>query len=114
MMNKKMDIAAMAAELSRVKSVAVFTHVRADPDAIGSQAAMTRILERRGISATAVVFGPIPDSLKPIFVSTGVKTEEFNAQWAAQRAEKFDRLLVVDTSAVQQLEPAKELLAQRK
>jgi len=113
-MNKNMDIQAMAAELSRAKNVAVFTHVRCDPDAIGSQAAVTRILERRGISATAIVFNPIPDSLKAIFISTGVKTVEFSKQWAADHSSDFDRLLVVDTSAVQQLEPAKELLAQRR
>jgi len=113
-MNKKMDIAAMAAELSRVKSVAVFTHVRADPDAIGSQAAATRILEQRGIKATAVVFPPVPDALKSIFLSTGVKVEEFNAQWSCNHAVNFDRFLIVDTSALQQLEPAKEFFEQRK
>jgi bifunctional oligoribonuclease and PAP phosphatase NrnA len=112
-MNKNLDVAAMAAELSRAGNVAVFTHLRPDPDAIGSQAAAVRMLQQRGVQAVAVVLDPVPDSLKPIFQSTAVKVEEFDPEWPARRAAAFDRFLIVDTSAEQQLEPAKELFRQR-
>ena len=61
------------------KKVAVVGHVRPDGDCIGSQVALCRVLQSRGIESVCVNHDPVPSTLKFLVENT-----------AFHRGEKFD------------------------
>jgi len=102
------------ARLRQARHVAIFTHQRPDPDALGSQAAAACLLAALGAKEIhRVLFangnGPYQ------FLTEGVpgETRLWSPQWALTAA-AVDTILLVDTCTYQQLEPAQEFLkAQR-
>lgn len=97
--------------LESARRVAVFTHQRPDPDALGSQAAMAIVLRRLGAEVTIVNFDDIPRVYAFLQENLeGAQIVRFSPEWAARAAAALDTILVVDTCAYQQLEPAAEFL----
>ncbi|MCL2648361.1 MAG: bifunctional oligoribonuclease/PAP phosphatase NrnA [Phycisphaerales bacterium] len=108
--------------LKAAKRVAVFTHQRPDPDALGSQAAMGWILRELGASEIFLMqFAEVPRQyrflVEPPTDKDGKPLWEltpWNAQWADGIGGAVDTILVVDTCTYNQLEPAAVFLkAQR-
>ncbi len=112
-MDDYIDLATLAAELAHAKKVAIFTHVRPDADAVGCQAAGSLLLAGRGIASTIVHMGELPESLAFLSALAPSPAVHFSPAWAREHLESFDCLLVVDTSAREQLEPAMEFLTGR-
>lgn len=87
------------AELSIAKSVALSTHVGADGDGCGSQAALARILAQKNISAYIVNPTPWPEMFRYLL---GDVVVDRTAHGAAAIA-KADRIVVLDISDVSRL-----------
>ncbi len=85
----------------------LLSHQRADGDSLGALAAMGRVLERRGARPAVMLFEPPPESYRVL---------HHLAHWlvwneAAQRVlPECDAVIIVDTCALTQLEPAAEYL----
>ncbi len=101
----------IARALAGAKSVAVFTHARPDPDAMGSQVAAGLMLAELGIKVTIACLPPIPEPLQFLLNMLPDSVVYFTVEKAADIS--ADRILVVDTSARQQLEPAAAFLESR-
>ena len=96
--------------LEKVGNVAVFTHIRPDADAIGSQVAICRLLVGLGKKATLVSLSTPPAPLRFLLDQGGFARVDYTAEWGQAHLTDFDLIVVVDTSAPQQLEPATALL----
>ncbi len=97
--------------LRKAQRVAIFTHQRPDPDALGSQAAAGVILHRLG--ATTITLLHFAEPPKPyMFLQKNVAAESivFTDTWAAGPGADLDTILVVDTCTYNQLEPAAAFL----
>lgn len=101
---------ALVARLANAANVAVFTHIRPDADAIGSQVAICRLLVALGKKATLVSLSTPPKPLRFLLDSGGFALVDYTAEWGQAHLADFDLIMVVDTSAPQQLEPAAALL----
>lgn len=102
---------AIAKALKSAQSVAIFTHARPDPDAIGSQVGAGLMLSAMGKKVSIVCLPPIPEPLQFLLDMLPDSIVHFAASQAD--AISCDCLLVVDTSARQQLEPATAFLESR-
>ncbi len=96
--------------LKAARHVAIFTHQRPDPDAVGSQVGLAEILAGAGKTGAVIEFPPVPESLAFILESSPWPVAEFSPAWSAEHLAKFDTLVVVDTSSREQLAPAAEAL----
>ncbi len=105
------SLARIAKTLREAGSVAIFTHARPDPDAIGSQVAVALMLQARGIKVSVAELPPIPNPLRFLLDMVRESVIAFSPETAG--AFSSDLILVVDTSARQQLEPAAALLEAR-
>ena len=100
--------------LRRAKRVAIFTHQRPDPDALGSQTAAAWIL--KGLGATeiqTVHFAKAPAQygfLAEEVLSGAGEQREFDSEWAGSVSGAVDTILVVDTCTYSQMEPATTVL----
>ena len=92
------------------KHVAILTHQRPDPDAVGSQVGLAGILASDGKTGTVIEFPPVPESLTFILGTSPWPVVEFNSAWPAEHLAKFDAVVVVDTSSRDQIAPAAEAL----
>ncbi len=100
--------------LRTAKNVAIFTHLKPDPDALGSQAAAALVLQRLGTTVKIVNFDPVPPQYRMMQEELpGIEVMDFSAA-ATDIENTCDTLLCVDTCTYQQLEPARELLVRRK
>ncbi len=95
--------------LKKAKRVAIFTHQRPDPDALGSQVAAARILKGMGAEEIYVMqFGGVPAQYR--FLLEGLEgmaeVGEFDSEWAGSSGGAMDTILVVDTCTYGQMEPA--------
>jgi phosphoesterase RecJ-like protein len=89
----------LVAELGRAKRVAISTHMNADGDGCGSEAALSRILAARGIDSWIVNPTPWP----PMFTFLlGTDVKERTREGAAALA-GADTLVVLDISDVKRL-----------
>ena len=96
--------------LRKAQRVAIFTHQRPDPDALGSQAAAALVLQRRGAQVSILNFDPVSPQYRMLQEELpGIEIADF-ADAAPLLESHCDTLLCVDTCTHQQLEPAKELL----
>ena len=100
----------LISRLDNSGNVAVFTHTRPDADALGSQVAMCRLLVGLGKSATLVSLSTPPAPLRFLLERGGFALVDYTADWGLAHLTDFDLIMVVDTSAPQQLEPAAALL----
>jgi phosphoesterase RecJ-like protein len=103
------------ARLRAAKYVRIFTHQRPDPDALGSQAAMAILLRRLGVlRVEAVNFVPPPVPPQYLYLQEnleGAAVVEFNPAWPTTLAAGApDLIVIVDTCAFNQLEPATDYL----
>jgi phosphoesterase RecJ-like protein len=100
--------------LSRLKTarrVAIFTHQRPDPDALGSQAAAAHILKHLG--ATEIFLMQFTDAPAPYrFLQQNVPAEiaTWDSEWAGSAGGLIDTILAVDTCTYSQMEPAAAFL----
>jgi phosphoesterase RecJ-like protein len=88
----------LAAELVPGRTVALSTHINSDGDGCGSEVALVRLLEQRGVRARIVNPTPWPTTLS--FLLDGV--EERSAD-GARALKGIDALIVVDISDVKRL-----------
>ncbi|MGN6370106.1 MAG: DHH family phosphoesterase [Phycisphaerae bacterium] len=104
--------------LKRAKRVAIFTHQRPDPDALGSQTAAAWILKALGAQEIQTVHFAKPPApyafLADAIPDSGAELEggqwEFDSEWAGSASGVVDTILVVDTCTYAQMEPATTLL----
>jgi phosphoesterase RecJ-like protein len=98
-------LTAMVERLRKAKRVAIFTHQRPDPDALGSQAAAGMILKALGAEEIVTVHFAEPPA-PYAFLLMGKRHEEWESEWAGSVGGTVDTILVVDTCTYQQMEPA--------
>jgi len=97
--NRREAITRLAAELRPGMTVALSTHVNADGDGCGSQAAFARLLGQIGVRAIVVNPTPWPEMFRWLLADD---VEERSAEGAAVLA-TVDRLVVLDISDVKRL-----------
>lgn len=105
------DLPAAIARIDRSAQIAITTHQRADGDALGSVAAMQRVLRARGKQATAYVHEKVPERYQ--FMSAIEPLTVWPAD-AAKNLADADLLLVLDTCASVQLGPVAEAIRKAK
>lgn len=84
-------------------NAAIFTHQRPDPDAIGSQVGLARLLSAAGKSGAVVEFPPVPGSLEFLLKHSPWPLVEYTEAWAREHLPNYDAIIVVDTSSSEQL-----------
>jgi phosphoesterase RecJ-like protein len=90
--------------LSRCKRVLVTTHVRPDGDALGSAAAISMGMKRRGIEAEVLLLSHLPRKYAFIFLENDIRFHDAEPGWPAGLSlDAFDALLVIDTGTWSQL-----------
>lgn len=102
----------MIEALSRARRVLLTTHVRPDGDAIGTTAAMSMGLRRRGVESEVLLLTHVPHKYEFLYADNGVKWIDVERGWPASlQFEKFDTLLVCDTGTWSQLPGLRERIA---
>ncbi len=93
--------------LKGAKRVAVFTHQRPDPDALGSQAAAGWILQALGAEEIYLMqFGEAPAPYRFLLEGGPWEVGTWGSEWAGSSGGAVDTILIVDTCTYNQLEPA--------
>ncbi len=87
--------------------MAIFTHQRPDPDALGSQVAAAELLRRLGAREIFVMqFAKPPAQYAFMLENLAAKeVDEWSSEWAGSAGGAIDTILVVDTCTFSQLEP---------
>jgi phosphoesterase RecJ-like protein len=105
-----MDLPEIVARLQQSRKAAIFTHLRPDPDALGSQAAAAHILAALGATEIhRVLFSDIQGPYRFLLQDTPGDVQVWSDAWAKNPPE-LDTILLVDTCTYQQLEPARAFL----
>ncbi len=101
-------LAAIVERLKKARHVAIFTHQRPDPDALGSQVAAAEILRRLGTEKIVVMQFAKPPAQYAFLLEnlTPNEIDEWSSEWAGSAGGLIDTILVVDTCTYSQLEPA--------
>lgn len=86
--------------IDKSRRILLTTHIRPDCDAVGSQLAMTAVLEKLGKEVRPVNAFDLPPGLR--FLDPGAKLMRLGTV-AAEMVESIDLLMVLDTSAWAQL-----------
>lgn len=89
----------LAQEFRAGRSVAISTHINADGDGCGSETALARLLESRGMKAKIVNPTPWPETFR-FLLGTDVKDETHKGPAALKNV---DLLIVVDIADVKRL-----------
>ena len=101
--------------LQSARRVAIFTHHRPDPDALGSQAAAACIL--KSLAATEIhllQFTEAPPPYRFLQENLPADIDLWSSEWAGSVGGALDTILAVDTCTYSQMEPAATFLkAQR-
>ncbi len=95
--------------LRAAERVVLTTHVNADGDGCGSEAAVAAWLESRGVRATIVNPTPFPASLRFLLHREGAAAD-LGSPEAAEALAETDLFLVLDTSEENRVEPLREWL----
>ncbi|MFI5231882.1 MAG: bifunctional oligoribonuclease/PAP phosphatase NrnA [Gemmatimonadales bacterium] len=93
------DIKRLASELQRGQTIALSTHINADGDGCGSEAALARLLQQMGMTAQIVNPTPWP-SMFDFLLGDDVHDRSAAGAGALEHA---DRLVVLDISDVKRL-----------
>ena len=117
------QIVKVVERLRGARRVAVFTHQRPDPDALGSQAAMGWILKALGAQEIYLMqFAEVPKPYRfivepPLIATAAAPNGEpmweltmWDSEWAGSSGGVIDTIVVVDTCTYSQLEPAAAFL----
>jgi bifunctional oligoribonuclease and PAP phosphatase NrnA len=102
-------LAEAARILSGVRRVVLTTHVNADADGVGSEAALLAWLREQGAEVSVVNPTPLPDSLRWI-LPKGAEVLEPDSEAARAAIAAADRVVVLDTSERNRVEPLADLL----
>ncbi len=86
----------------------ILTHARPDADALGSSAAMRRVLSARGTEPTAFVYEPISPRYR--FLEPAGAFQLWAAGAATLIDARFDGIVILDTCSWSQLEPVADYL----
>lgn len=81
--------------------VALTTHLNADGDGMGSEAALARFLEARGVRATIVNPTPVPDGYA--FLTEGLRVWSVGQPEGVEALEEADLIAVLDTAETHRL-----------
>lgn len=104
-----LDLAALAAALSKVRAAVVLSHAKPDGDALGSCLAVRRLLAAHGAKAAVVLVGPIDPALRSTtedeIESIDPKADEAAVAAAMAAHAEVDAIVVVDTGTFPQIEP---------
>ena len=98
--------------LARCKRVLITTHVRPDGDALGTTAALSMGLRKKGIESEVLLLSHLPTKYSFIFREHGIPYFDVEKGFPAGglSLEKFDALLVADTGTWSQLPGLEEQL----
>jgi phosphoesterase RecJ-like protein len=105
------EMGLLVERLRGTKKAAIFTHVRPDPDALGSQAALAWILHRLGAEEIyRMEFAAAPGPYR--FLQEGGPGEigTWGSEWAGSSSGAMDAIFLVDTCTYAQVEPAMGML----
>jgi len=109
MNDPRATLPALLARMRQSKRIAIFTHLRPDPDALGSQAAAALILSHLGAKQIhRMQFADAPPPYRFLHENLPGELSTWNSQWVG--AAEVDTILLVDTCTYAQLEPAQEFL----
>lgn len=109
------ELSSMANRLRLAKTVAIFTHMRPDPDAVGSQVAAGLALRRLGVMPTLVDLSPVPPMLEFLYPThQALERISLTAEKSQFPLREFDLILILDTCTQAQLERAWLYLHQRR
>lgn len=97
----RLGLAETVARLEAASRIVITTHTRADGDAVGSMAAMQRLLRQRGKTATGYVHEPVLD--RYAFLTKSEPLLVWDQAAAPRVLATADLLLLVDTCASAQL-----------
>ncbi len=97
----RLDADAAIARLDHAGRIVLTTHARADGDAIGSTAALKRILQQQGKTVRAFLHEPAGEPYA--FLAANEPCEVWNPESAADVLEASDLLVILDTCAKSQL-----------
>ncbi len=104
-----MDIEAAIVRLSGARRVVVTSHARADGDAIGSVAALARVLEQQGKKVAAYLHEPVCARYQ--FLPGIERIDVWRPETARSVLTGADLLVLVDTCAMMQLGDVAEAIA---
>jgi bifunctional oligoribonuclease and PAP phosphatase NrnA len=102
-------LAEAARILTDARRVVLTTHVNADADGVGSEAALLAWLREQGVEVSVVNPTPLPDSLRWI-LPEGAEVLEPDSRAARAAIAAADRVVVLDTSERNRVEPLADLL----
>jgi phosphoesterase RecJ-like protein len=99
--------------LSRCKRVLITTHVRPDGDALGTTAALSLGLRKKGIESHVLLLSHLPTKYSFIFREHGIPHSDVEKGWPAEGfdLDAFDAILVADTGTWSQLPGLEERVA---
>ena len=99
--------------LSRCKRVLITTHVRPDGDALGTTAALSLGLRKRGIESHVLLLSHLPTKYSFIFREHEIPHSDVEKGWPAEGfdLDRFDAILVADTGTWSQLPGLEERIA---
>lgn len=100
--------------VSEHQSFVLTTHMRADCDALGSELAMSAALESLGKTVRIVNADPVPPHIAFIDPANKVQVLGVDVTSAELLADKVDVMMVLDTSAWQQIGPMGDVLRESK
>ncbi len=95
----------VAEQIRQSKSIALVAHSKPDGDALGSQLALYRALQKNKIKAEILVMGPIEPVLLKIIQTTPIRDVVANPP-----GDDYDLIIVLDTGAWSQLDPLTDWL----
>jgi len=95
--------------LSAAERVVLTTHVNADADGVGSEAALLAWLVARGVAVSVVNPTPLPEALRWI-LPAGAEVLDADSGGGRSALRDADRVAVLDTSERARIEPLAELL----
>jgi bifunctional oligoribonuclease and PAP phosphatase NrnA len=99
--------------LLAARRVVLTTHVNADGDGAGSEAAVAAWLLGRGIRATIVNPTPFPDGFR-FLLPEGAEVADWGTAAATAAVGEADLLLVLDTNEASRIEPLAEHVARER
>ena len=105
------SLPAILQRLKQARRVAIFTHLRPDPDALGSQSAAACLLARLGATDIhRIQFAPLTGPYHFLLENVPGDAPLWTPAWATEAGAQLDTILLVDTCTYQQLEPAQAFL----
>jgi phosphoesterase RecJ-like protein len=99
--------------LSSCRRVLLTTHVRPDGDALGSTAALSLGLKKRGIESEVLLLSHLPRKYAFVYLDNAIPHTDVENGWPEQglSLDRFDALVVADTGTWSQLPGLRERIS---